>query len=209
MQINIPPNSASILVGPPLSGKKEFIYNYMMDGLKNKEPVVFISTDCSPEDMKKDLVKSKIFFGVYKNILRFIDCYSCQAGNQVQDTNDTKRASGPLALNEISIALAQVEAEFYRINPKHRVIFDSLSTILMYSNPQMVGRFLQVLIAKIKNSGGSVLFTLEEGMHDPKDMIMIEHLMSAIIHVKHEKDEVLVKADGIEGMEDWNLFTTH
>ncbi len=199
----LPPNSASILVGPPLSGKKQFLYNYMLESLKNKEPVLFIETDTSPEEIKRELVKNKIFYGPYANILRFVDCYSQQAGNNVQDTNDTLRISGPLALNEISIAISKIEAEFYKLNPKHRIIFDSLSTLLMYSNPQMVGRFLQIQIAKIKRAGGSVLFTLEEGMHDKKDMITIEHLMNAIIHIKHEKDKILIKADGIQGFEEW------
>ncbi len=203
MQINLPPNSASIVVSPPLSGKKEFIYNYLQETLKNKEPVIFLSTDTSPEDIKKELVKNKIFYGPYAKILRFVDCFSQQAGSQVQDTTDTKRISGPLALNEISIAVSKIEAEFSKLNPKHRIIFDSLSTLLMYSNPQMVGRFLQIQIAKIKKAGGSILFTLEEGMHDKKAMITIEHLMQAIIHIKKEQNKVLIKADGIQGFEEW------
>jgi len=200
----LPENSASIVIGLPLSGKNQFLYNYMLEALKNKEPVLFIETDKAPEDIKKELVKNKIFYGAYVKILRFVDCYSQQAGNNVKDTNDTIRVSGPLALNEISIAISKIEAEFYKLNPKHRIIFDSLSTLLMYSNPQMVGRFLQILIAKIKKAGGSILFTLEQGMHDKKDIITIEHLMSAIIHIKHEKDKILIKADGIKGFEDWS-----
>ena len=203
MQINIPQNSASIVISPPLSGKKEFLYNYLQDSLKNKGPVIFLSTDSSSEDIKKDLLKNKIYYGTYKDILRFVDCYSQQAGNNVQDSEDTRRVPGPIALNEISVVLAQIEAELYKINEKHVVIFDSLSTLLMYSNPQMVGRFLQCLIAKIKNAGGSVLFTLEEGMHDPKDMVTIEHLMQAIIHVKRENDGVFVRADGVDDLRDW------
>ena len=199
----LPPNSASILVGPPLSGKKELLYNYMLEGLKNKEPVLFILTDISSEDIKKELVKNKIFYGPYANILRFVDCFSQQGGSQVHDTSDTKRVSGPLALNEISIAVSKIEVEFFKLNPKHRIIFDSLSTLLMYSNPQMVGRFLQIQIAKIKKAGGSILFTLEEGMHDKKVMITIEHLMQAIIHIKKEQNKVLIKAEGIEGFEEW------
>ena len=199
----LPENSASIVVGPPLSGKKQFLYNYMLESLKNKEPVIFITTDKSPEDIKKELVKNKIFYGPYVKILRFVDCYSQQAGNNIEDTNDILRVSGPLALNEISIAVSKIEAEFYRINPKHRIIFDSLSTLLMYSNPQMIGRFLQIMVAKIKRAGGSIIFTLEEGMHDKKDMITIEHLMSSIIHIKHEKDKILIKAEGIDGFDEW------
>lgn len=203
MQVKLPPNSASILIGPPLSGKKEFLYKYMLERLKDKEPVIFLSTDTSPEDIKKDLVKNKIFYGTYSKILRFIDCYSQQAGNNLEDTNDTKRVSGPLAFNEVSIVLSHLEREFYNINPKHHIIFDSLSTILMYSNPQMMGRFLQILVAKIKNAEGSILFTLEEGMHEQKDIITIEHLMNVIIHIKHEKGKTLVMADGVDGLDDW------
>ena len=204
LSLQIPQISASIVIGPPLSGKKELVYRYMLEGLKNKEPMIFVSTDVSPEEIKRDMVKNKIFYGPFTNILRFIDCYSLQAGNQLQDTNDTIRVSGPLALNEISIAISKIEAQFHRINPKHRLIFDSLSTLLMYSNPQMIGRFLQVMIAKIKRAEGSMLFTLEEGMHDSKDIITIEHLMQAIIHIKREKDKILIKADGIQGLEEWS-----
>ena len=63
-----------------------------------------------------------------------------------------------------------------------------------------------MLLAKIKNAGGSVLFTLEEGMHKPQDMITIEHLMQAIIHIKHENEQIMIKAEGIEGLEEWTVL---
>jgi len=204
----LPDNSASIIISPPLSGKKEFLYSYLFDSLKNKEPVIFLSTDSSSEDIKKDLLKSKIFYGTYKDILRFVDCYSQQAGNNVQDSEDIRRVPGPIALNEISVVLAQIEAELYKISEKHIVIFDSLSTLLMYSNPQMIGRFLQILIAKIKNAGGSVLFTIEEGMHDQKDLITIEHFMDALVYVKKDKENVLFKVQSSKCSLDWCELNT-
>jgi KaiC/GvpD/RAD55 family RecA-like ATPase len=202
----LPPNSAAIIVGPPLSGKNQVLTQLMLENLKQKQPVIHLSTDKSTEDVKKDLLQNRIYYGPYKNILRFIDCYSMQMGSNLQDTDDTKRVPGPLALNEISIAISQIETEFYKINPKHFIIFDSLSTLLMYSNAQLIGRFLQVLIAKIRNAGGTIIFTLEEGMHDPKEIVTIEHLMQAIIHIKHEKGKVLIKADGIPEFEDWKML---
>ncbi len=205
--INIPKNSASIVISLPLGGKKKFIYQQIKEKLENKEPVILLLTDSSPEDIKKDLMKNRIFYGANKGLLKFVDCYSQQAGNNVQDSEEIRRISGPLALNEISIALAQMEAEIYKASKNHMIIFDSLSTLLMYSNPQMVGRFLQILIAKIKNAGGSVLFTLEEGMHDKKDMITIEHLMQAIIHLRKKDSKLKIKAEGIAGLENWQKFS--
>lgn len=195
----LPGKSAFVVIGPPLGGKKRFVFQYLKSSLKKGLPVVFLSTDSSSEDVKRALVRDRICKGVF----RFIDCYSLQAGDSVSDTDDIRFVSGPLALNEISIALAEFEKEFSLINVSHLVVFDSLSTLLMYSNASMVGRFLQVLIAKIRASGGSIIFTLEQGMHDPKDMVTLEHLMNSIIHVKYSKNKHLFMAQGIEGFEDW------
>lgn len=181
--------SALMLLGPPLSGKKEYFYNWALDGLKNEEPVCFVITDASAETLKKDLVAQKIFFGQYENkgLLKFIDCYSHHTDELLPDTQNIRRVSGPLALNEISIALAEIEKEFLKLNEKHRVIFDSLSTLLMYCPAEAVGRFIQVFIAKIKNAGGSVIFTLEEGMHEQRVVVTLEHLMDDIVRLKKEK----------------------
>lgn len=201
--IRIPRHSASLLISPPLAGKREFLFSYIKDSLKNNIPVIFLLTDTSPEDIKKKLVKEKIYYSRHKGILRFIDCYSMQVGEDAKDTEEIIRVSGPLALNEISIAIAQIESELYKKSKEHIIIFDSLSTLFMYSNPQMVGRFLQVQAAKIKKAKGSVIFTLEQGMHDEKDRITIEHLMDSIIYLKKEDKKIKAKAKGIGGFSVW------
>jgi KaiC/GvpD/RAD55 family RecA-like ATPase len=193
-------SKATVVIGQPLSGKSELLQSYVAAGLKSKQPIILIATDKSAEQIKKELLAAKIFYG---SSLKIIDCYSRQTDESSKDSADVVRVSGPLALNEISIALSEIEAELIKKHPKHRIIFDSLSTILMYTNPQTVGRFAQVLIARIKKAGGSVLFSLEEGMHEPSAIVTIEHLMDCIIEVKKEKGKVLAKARGIEGFEGW------
>lgn len=202
--INIPKNSACVIISPPLAGKKEFLFRLISDNLKDKEPSLFITTDASPEEIKKEMLKEKIFFK--PDLLNFIDCYSYHSGNvKVKDATDIKRISGPLAFNEISIAIFDTERSFLKkdSNLSHKIIFSSLSTLLMYSKAEAVSRFLQVLIAKIKNLNGSVIFTLEEGMHDEKTMIAIEHLMDVIINIKKEKEKILFIARGIDEFNDW------
>ena len=76
----------------------------------------------------------------------------------------------------------------------------------MYTNPQTVGRFVQVLVSRIKKAGGSVLFSIEEGMHEQSAIITVEHLMDCIIEVKKEKGKTLVKARGIEGFDAWEAL---
>lgn len=203
----IPKSSACVVISPPLVGKKELLFRFVADSLENKEPVLFIISDSSPEALKKELLQEKIFFK--PELLRFVDCYSYHSGNSnVKDTNDIKRVSGPLAFNEISIAIHDIERKFLRqgSDSGHKVLFSSLSTLLMYSNAGAVSRFLQVLIAKIKNLNGSVIFTLEEGMHDEKTIVTIEHLMDVIISLKKEKGKVLFMARGIKGFDKWTAL---
>jgi len=204
----IPQNSAVVVISPPLEGKEVLVSNSIKDDLKEKVPVLIISTDKSAEDFKNELVKEKIFFGdaESKGLLAFIDCYSMHVGEAVKNTSSIKRVPGPLALNEISVALSDIEKEFFRKSPKHLIVFISLSTMLMYSNPQAIGRFVQVVIAKIKKAGGSVFFTLEEGMHTPDVIVMMEHMMDYIVFVKHENGKLFVKAKGLAGFEDWDEF---
>jgi KaiC/GvpD/RAD55 family RecA-like ATPase len=204
----IPQNSAVVVISPPLEGKEVLVSNSIKDDLKEKVPVLIISTDKSAEDFKNELVKEKIFFGdaESKGLLAFIDCYSMHVGEAVKNTSSIKRVPGPLALNEISVALSDIEKEFFRKSPKHCIVFNSLSTMLMYSNPQAIGRFVQVVIAKIKKAGGSAFFTLEEGMHTPDVIVMMEHMMDYIVFVKRENGKLFVKAKGLDGFEDWGEF---
>ena len=203
------PNSAVAIIGPPLGGKEQLVLGFVQLKLKAKEPILMLSTDKSPEDIKKEFLKSKVFIGSSETdgMLAFIDCYSAQVGESAKSTPSIKSVPGPLALNEISIALSEIEKEFLKKNQRHNIIFNSVSTLLMYSNPQAIGRFLQVIIAKAKKAGGTILLTLEEGMHAPDVLVSMEHLVDEIIFVKSKDGKLFVKARGVKGFEDWKEFT--
>ncbi len=185
----IPERSAILVIGPPLSDKKNILYKLVLSALKKDEPVLFITTDNFPSDIEKDLEKNKILFKKYEKqgCLKFLDCYSSQASPSTSDTPIVTHISGPLALNEISVALSEIESYFYKKSKKQRIIFQSLSTMLLYSKPEAIERFVQVIIAKTKNANGTIFFTIEEGMHDQKTIIGLEHLMDGIIEINKDK----------------------
>jgi hypothetical protein len=47
---------------------------------------------------------------------------------------------------------------------------------------------------------------LEEGMHTPDVLVMMEHMMDYILFVKRENGKLFVKAKGLDGFEDWDEF---
>lgn len=206
---SIPKRSAILLLGAPLSGKKEFLYSYMQRALKKEIPVLLVSTDKNITDLKNEMARDKVFVtkSEKKGLFKYIDSCSRQSDEFMKSTDTIRYISSPVALNEISIALSDIERDFLRKNDEHRVIFRSLSTVLTYSSTQTITRFLQVIIAKIHKSGGSVIFTMEEGMHDEKTKITMEHMMDMIIQVKKHKGKVMVRADGIAGFDRWKVFS--
>jgi KaiC/GvpD/RAD55 family RecA-like ATPase len=200
---------AIILIGPPLVGEKRFISNYVNDLLQKGSAVALILTDGSPEQLKKDLMQEKIYLSKFEDagLMRYVDSYSRNMGEAVSDTSSIKRVSGPLALNEINIALNEIQKEFLAKSKNHCVVFNSISTLLMYSNASAVARFLQVFVSRIKNAGGAAIFMIEQGMHDEQTIVTLEHLMDAILEMKKEGSKVMIKARGIEGYEDWKEIT--
>lgn len=200
--------SACLVTSPPLQGKRAFIYSMVFSYLKQGKPVILITTDHTTEDIKKDWLEKKFFYGRYEKEgnLKFIDCYSMNTGKPRKETPEVIYIPSPLALNELSVALAETEAELFKKSDEHLIIFDSLSTMLLYSKPNTIARFTQVITGKIKQANGRICFVIEEGMHEPQVMVAIEHLMDAIIRVKKEDGKILYQASGIPELQEWKTL---
>ncbi len=185
----IPERSAILILGPPLSSKDNILYSLVSKELVHDSSVIFITTDHFPKDIEDILQKYSINPKKYEKSgnLRFIDCYSAQARDTYSHTEAAVITPGPLALNEISVALAEIENFLYRKNKKQFVIFQSLSTLLIYSRPEAIERFVQVIVARTKRVNGTIIFTIEEGMHDEKVVVGFEHLMDGIITLSDKK----------------------
>jgi len=110
----IPEKSAVLIIGSPLSDKENLISKIISESLNKKNPVIFVTTDHFPKDIESSLKKNKISFKKHEDTgnLKFIDCYTAQAKNILSSNNIITRISGPLALNEISVALSEVESGF-------------------------------------------------------------------------------------------------
>ncbi len=182
---SFPSGNCILIISPPLSEISIFGLQYLFEGLKRGEPGVYVTLDDSPESLRLKALK---FGWPLRNaervgLMRWIDVYSINADKNVKSTPSTIRIGGPLALTDLSIALSQVQAGFHRLADNYRFFFNSLSTLLLYNNPNTVYRFLQVITSKIKMSNGTGLFVLGKGMHDEKIVMTIRHLMDGTIEI--------------------------
>jgi KaiC/GvpD/RAD55 family RecA-like ATPase len=194
----LPERSNILFITPPRPEKSIFVAHYINEGLKSQQPAVYISTDISPSEIE---AKANTFgwnFAQYtNNKLWFVDCYSWALEKKPVERKDI-RVSGPSSLDDMSLSINQAVCEANKIGPIGRVVFQSLSTLLIYNSPGIVYKFCQVIGARLKSSGMTTLFMVEEGMHKTDVLATLEHMMDGIIEVKLEEGRWFISSSQIK-----------
>ncbi len=192
----LPEKTTVLLLGPPKSGKTLLGLQYLFSGLSADEYGICIVTNNFPED----LVKRFQPFGevdefLKKGLLHFVDCYSIHAGVEKESTVFIIRVNGPTALTEIGITMSKIFTKIPK-GKKVRIIVDSVSTLLLYNRPTVVAEFIQSLANKTKSLNASAFFMLEEGMHEEKDITMVNSMLDAVFILKQKDKRRYIEVTG-------------
>lgn len=183
-------NSMVLVIGPPRSEKSILANQFLIDGIKKNEGVVYFITNNFPEN-----VLGAVLSAFDKAAMTIIDCYTTYAGISKPTEEFVIRTSGPYALNEISIALTKAMKS---MKPPIRIVFDSLSTLLLHNSPGEIEQFLEINIGKMKSKGATVLMMVEEGVHDPKQLSLLESLTDTTLHFNRGEKLLTLSSGGEE-----------
>lgn len=177
------PGTAMVL-GPAGQEKLAFAFHFASAGVSAGEKVAYIALDMGPAEIESKAGSFGLNLKIHTDKeLFFIDAYSQSLG-----AKDTLRRDmmvpGPAALNDLSLALNDVmaKAEGKRL----RVILHSLSTLSLYSQPDTVVKFLQVIDGRLKAANATSLWLVDEGMHDQKFITSIESLCDQVLHLSEK-----------------------
>ncbi len=197
----VPESNFALVYGPPYIGKELFARHFYLTGRRQGTPSVFLTTNQSSADLRAELTKIDPKFPEWADAGNawFIDTYSRSVGAE-DDHQYTRYVDGPLALNDISLALNEIERILIREHASHRVVVDSVSTLVAYINAQTAFRFLQVLIGKTRRAGGTGLVLLDEGMHSDAEVQMFKHIMNGVVRFRSVagKNQLHVLGIGVE-----------
>lgn len=187
----VDPGTNILISGPPLSGKRQLAVRALEYGAKQGEGSVIVTTRDNSERILNEL---KMFFDDPADAnLGIVDCVTKHQGQTIRDTDMIRYASSPVDMTGIGIKFSEFVEEFYRQRgiEKNRVMFDSLSTLLMYSDLQTVFRFMHVFTSRIENAGAIGIHIIESTAHDEETMNTLKQLFDGIVRTDTERNVTL------------------
>ncbi|MDX1611919.1 MAG: RAD55 family ATPase [Candidatus Thermoplasmatota archaeon] len=195
----LPERSVSLVYGPPFSGKAVLAYVYLLRGLQEGVPAILVTTDQSAFDLRKRLGEIDPHYKEYEEegLVHYVDTYSKSIG-AADDFKFAEYVDGPVNLNAVTLAINNAQRRFIGNHPTHRLAFDSVSTLMAYTNAQTAFRFFQVLLGKIRMAGATSMLLMEDGMHDPSEVQMIKHLTDGVVEMKKEDGKSRMRLDGFD-----------
>ncbi|MBD3406604.1 MAG: hypothetical protein GF411_10860 [Candidatus Lokiarchaeota archaeon] len=194
-----------MLLGPLGSGKTTYAEAFLAEGLKLGFPAVFVTTDVSPRVVRNDMSRHGWSVEEYElsSQFIFIDGYSERMG--APHTGASYSLSKIDDISELGIILFDALEGLVCA----RVVVDSLSTLILHSNPATMPRSMQRLSGRVTQNSHSIMFVLEEGVHDEKTYATFSYLADAVLRFKIEDNQFCVRMDRMRGTDtsrDWHPF---
>jgi len=174
-----------MLLGPLGSGKTTYAEAFLYDGLQLGFPAVFVTTDVSPRVVRNDMSRHGWSVDAYEKSGKFvfIDGYSERMG--APRSSSTRSLSKVDDISELGIVLSEVLDDLVVA----RVVVDSLSTLILHSSPVTMPRAVQRISGRVTQSSHSIMFVLEEGVHDEKTYATFSYMADAVLRFMLEETE--------------------
>lgn len=162
-------NPGNIIIKGPSGMEKASLAYHFAAAAGPKENAYLISGNSSPEN----IIKKTANMGIDLSKVKFVDCYSATLGRgKKESTDNITVVDGPSALNDISLALNEAIRE--SSEKRMRVVFDTLSTFLLYNSKDSMRKFLNVIEGRLRNAGATTLYLVDEGVHDKQILSLVE-----------------------------------
>jgi len=183
----IPENTATLVYGPPKTGKSIFCYQFMYHGLLRDEPCLCLLTDYGIKQLQQRTMDFEWYIQTYiqNEMLYIIDTLSRIAGVKVEDTNTIKSTSLN-NLTDIMVKLGVGTRFLFGKSTKFRSILSSLTTPFIFNPEPLVVRFLKAYIKRVKEAGGTAIITHTEGTINAEIENEIKSLVDNVISMDGE-----------------------
>ncbi|KZN24035.1 recombinase RecA [Haladaptatus sp. R4] len=198
--MEVSPGTNLLVAGPPMTGKRRLTFDVLAHG--DDSGTIIVTTKSTGKQVLSEY-ESRRTDG--DSPIGIVDCVSKQQGMNPGRVDGIEFASSPVDMTGIGIKLSEFLQRFYDSGVRsNRIAFDSLSTLLMYSNLQTVFRFLHVFTGRVQSAEALGLFVIDSSAHDAKTMSTLRQLFDGEIEIREaDGNESEVRMKGIGPTTDW------
>lgn len=182
MLTHLPAGSNVLVTGPTLSGKKSLAIRLLAAGHEEGDGILCVTTKDNAASLL-DEFEAQIPT-VDRDRIGIVDCSGSDARETIEAIS-TEAVSSPGDLTGISIGTAKLLQQFRDRDistVRHGLV--SLSTLLQYLELDTVFKFLHVYTARIEDTGGLGIFTLEGDAHEPQRVNTIVSEFDGVIELR-------------------------
>lgn len=171
-----------MLSGETGTGKSIFVYKLIDLYIRSSKPCVYVALDELPGQLRKSLgaLIGDLEQSEKAGLLTFVDCYSCMGGLTSQEKY---HQDSPGDLNGLAFLVTKLMTDIGKQAPV-RVFIDSATAMYAYCDSDAILKFLYSMSARLKNTGGSLFFTLNNGAVAPEIQKRLEQLADGLIEFK-------------------------
>jgi KaiC/GvpD/RAD55 family RecA-like ATPase len=197
-----PERYSVLVVGPPDAGIFDFCAYLAAFYLRNGQNVIMIETDTSKAFLRRRLRNFGAKPEEYEDSsLSIIDCFS-----EPSTLDNPDLYCSPSDLPEL---LDKIKTSSDSMSEPVRVIFNSLSSLHIYSDPEQVREFLIKLTSMAKRRG-SLTTTLHEDMLSNEHIDSLGQLCDGLIEMRVDKKMKrylrIIKMQSVDVEPKWILF---
>jgi len=180
----IPENTATLVYGPPKTGKSVFSNQFCYNGLENQEPCLYITTSKGVETLTHDMNDFKLPIQDYllDNSLHIIDTMSEILEKKIEptDTVVTSEINNP---TDLMVKIGSKVNTIRTQSVRFRSVLNSATTLLAYNESMLIVRVIKAYLMRIHEAGGSTMITYTEGSADKIVETMLKSMVNNIIRL--------------------------
>ena len=201
--VDVDPGTNLLVAGPSMSGKYDLALDVLASGSARGEGSIVVTTKDNADRVQSD-------FAAHTDgdagPLGVVDSVTKQQGAPPAGDDPLVRyVSSPVDLTGLGIELSELLQHLYRERgaTQNRILLNSLSTLLMYSNLQTVFRFLHVFTGRVQSADALGVFVIDDSAHDTQTLSTLKQLFDGIIEVRESESGFETRLVGVGDDRSW------
>jgi KaiC/GvpD/RAD55 family RecA-like ATPase len=194
------PGQNVLVSGPPMSGKRQLVFDLLAPEDVPTDPLVVITTDDPTSRIQTEFDDRGVSFDPAS--FRVVDA----TGAPGDSDPAIHRVSSPSDLTGMGVAFTQA-VEQMGTPDRLRLGFVSISTLLQYVDAERAFSFLHVLSRRTSAAGYLGVYSIDPTTHEDRFVNVVTSIFDTAIEIREDEGDRELRIRGLSGVApEWQSF---